>query len=88
MGYAFATAVGAAETASCNPPNGVAIKTTIVDKVPLLEALSSAIRTNAAFVQPVAVSIKAILDMVFVDSDAQVLGQAAGPLPGSDFQLE
>ena len=62
------TAVGAAETAGGDLPDGVAIKTTIVDKVSLLETFGTAIRANAALVQPIAVCVEAVLDVVFVDS--------------------
>ena len=81
----FGRTVGAGEAAGGDAPGSVAIKTTIVDKIPLLETLRAAARADAAFVQPVTVGIEAIFDMTFIDSDFQVTGQGAGSFPGVDF---
>jgi hypothetical protein len=52
----------------------VAIKTTIVDKISLLETLIAAFWADAALVQPIPVSVHAVLDMVFVNCDAKLVG--------------
>jgi hypothetical protein len=69
LGYFFGAPIGTPEAVGANFPNSVAIETTVVDKIPLLEALGIAVGTNTTFVQPITVSIKAILDVVFVDFD-------------------
>src|SRR6185312_12453788 len=72
LGDILASTVSAAEAAGRHTPNSVAIKTTIMDKVPLLETLRTAGRANTALIQPIAVGIQAVLNVIFVDRKPQI----------------
>ena len=65
----FATAVSSAKSAGRYAPNGMTVKTAVMLVVVLLQTFGSAFRANATLVQPVAVGVEAILDMIFVDGD-------------------
>jgi len=55
--------------------------------IALLEALAGATRANTAFVEPIAVGIQAILNMIFVERDAKLAGELARFSPGGNFEL-
>jgi hypothetical protein len=57
-------------------------------EIGLLQAFGAARRADAALMQPVAVGVQAVLDVVLAYFDAKLLRQPAGPLPGVDFQLQ
>lgn len=80
-------AVGPAETAGADPPDGVAIEAVVVRIIVLLEAFGAATRADTALIQPVAVGVQAVLDVVFANFDADLLAQAAGLFPGSQLHL-
>ena len=82
MRNVLGAAVGSAEAAGSNTPNSVAIKTTIVDKIPLLKTFCTAIRADTSLVEPVTVCIETILDMILVNGQLEMLGQMLCTFPG------
>ena len=69
-------------------PLSVAIEAFIKVIGVVLEALRAAAGAERAAVEPIAVGVQAILDILVVDFDAELLGELAGVGPGGDFQLE
>ena len=83
----FGGAIGATKARRSNFPDGVAIKALIVCGDFLLQALVIAFGTDAALVEPVAVGVEAVLDVIFGNLYVKVACEQLGSLPGSYFEL-
>ncbi len=68
-------------------PAGLAVKTA-VGGAGLLKAMDPAGRAGTALVQPIAVGIQAVLDVVVINMRVVAFGQASGGLPGSCLHHE
>lgn len=69
-------------------PAGVAVKTAVVTAFIGLETLRAASWANAAPVEPVAIGVEAVLDIIFVNNHAVLLGNCAGMAPGGNLEME
>ena len=68
-------------------PPGIAVEAGVLAGG-FLQAFVAAGRAGAAAVQPVAVGVQAVLDVVGVNLVAVSCSQIAGRFPGGDFQLK
>jgi hypothetical protein len=66
----------------------MAIKAAVMGKITLLEGFGGATRANTAFVEPVAVSVQAILDVIGVYVGAELASQLLSPFPGRYFESQ
>ena len=69
-------------------PDFMTVEAVILAKVTLLQALSAALRANAPSVNPISIAVQTILNMVFIDRNAKVIGQFFSFLPGHNLQFE
>ena len=81
---ALKPSIGAAEPRTTDVPDGFAVKTFVCFGI-FLDTDSATGGASAAAVQPIAVGIQAVLDVLWVDFDVILPGQAAGAVPGGNF---
>ena len=72
LGHVFVATIRPAKAVGGDPPNGMAVEAPVMGKIALLEGFGSAAGANTAFVEPVAVGVQAILNVIMVYIEAEV----------------